>query len=403
MTATPTDGLARMTELEWTTAADTTSLGEAASGSAPIDVVSQPRGPGDGARLPGKGRIRWRFSLRQTAFLSGATIAGLLLRSSVAPFQPATSVAIPSSSTPSPAAAAAAVVSLPPPDLLKPLSPEEAAKENSERPFVSRPDTPASKFVLHGRAEDRERALNCLAQAVYYEAASEGVDGGRAVAQVVLNRMRHPGYPASICGVVYQGADRTTGCQFTFTCDGSLLRTPLASLWARSRKIAEDALSGRVYAPIGHATHYHADYVLPYWADSLDKTAQIGRHIFYRLRSTMGDPRSFFQRYAGVEPSPPRPAAALIIPPGAVTDELANALISDDISSHADEVEKASPPSSPLLIDSTRGTLLAGENADAARPAKKPKATSECPSAADRKQIAPIGANDLNASRAASC
>jgi spore germination cell wall hydrolase CwlJ-like protein len=91
----------------------------------------------------------------------------------------------------------------------------------------------------------------------------------------VLNRMRHPGYPASICGVVYQGADRTTGCQFTFTCDGSLLRTPLASLWARSRKIAEDALSGRVYAPIGHATHYHADYVLPYWADSLD-TYSIG-------------------------------------------------------------------------------------------------------------------------------
>ena len=123
------------------------------------------------------------------------------------------------------------VASLPPPNLLRPLTPEEAAKENADRPFVERPDSPASRFVLRTDKEDSERALTCLTQAVYYEAASEGADGGRAVAQVVLNRMRHPGYPASVCGVVYQGADRATGCQFTFTCDCSLLRTPVASLW----------------------------------------------------------------------------------------------------------------------------------------------------------------------------
>jgi len=203
----------------------------------------------------------------------------------------------------------------PPPNLLRPLSPDQAAKENATRPFVNRPDTPASRFVLRTDADDRERALTCLAQAIYYEAAGEGVDGGRAVAQVVLNRMHHPGFPASVCGVVYQGSDRPTGCQFTFTCDGSLLRTPVASLWARSRKIAEDALAGHVFAPVGHATHYHAEYVLPYWADSLDKTVQIGRHIFYRLRSVFGDSRSFFQHYAGSEPPVSKPGAALVLPP----------------------------------------------------------------------------------------
>src|SRR5438270_1491218 len=185
-------------------------------------------------------------------------------------------------------ASASQPLNLPPPDLLRPLSPEEAAKENSERPFVNRPDTPAAKFVLKAAPEDRERALTCLAQAVYYEAAGEGSEGERAVAQVVINRLHHPGYPASVCGVVYQGSERGTGCQFTFTCNGSLLRAPVPDLWTRARKIADAALSGNVFAPIGHATHYHAEYVLPYWADSLDKMVQIGRHIFYRLRSSLG-------------------------------------------------------------------------------------------------------------------
>src|SRR6478672_9025686 len=170
------------------------------------------------------------------------------------------------------ASAAPQPLNLPPPDLLRPLSPEEAAKENSERPFVKRPDSAAAKFVLKAGGDNREKALNCLTQAVYYEAASEGPDGERAVAQIVLNRMHHPGYPASVCGVIYQGSERGTGCQFTFTCDGSLLRTPAPALWTRARKIAEESLDGKVFATVGHATHYHADYVLPYWADSLDKT-----------------------------------------------------------------------------------------------------------------------------------
>jgi len=211
--------------------------------------------------------------------------------------------------------------------------------------------------------------------------------------------MRHPGYPASVCGVVYQGADRTTGCQFTFTCDGSLQRTPIALLWARSRKIAQEALEGRVYAPIGHATHYHADYVLPYWADSLDKTIQIGRHIFYRLRSTLGDSRSFFQRYAGTEPLPAQPANALLIPPADVTKELAAALISDDVTGKAAEVEKASPlPASPLLVDTVKGTLLADTGVATPTPSRKPKAQSNCEIGGEGKQLSPLGANDMRLS-----
>ena len=119
------------------------------------------------------------------------------------------------------------------------------------------------------------------------------------MAQVVLNRMRHPGFPSTVCGVVYQGSQLPTGCQFTFSCDGSLARAPIPSLWAQARKIAAEALAGRVFAPVGHSTHYHANYVLPYWADSLAKQVQIGRHIFYRLQGSLGTSAAFSQRYAG--------------------------------------------------------------------------------------------------------
>lgn len=291
-----------------------------------------------------------------------------------------------------------AALNLPPPNLLRPLSAEEATEKNQERPFVNRPDTSAGRFVLRSDTEGRERALTCLTQAVYYEAAGEGADGERAVAQVVLNRMRHPGYPASVCGVVYQGSERTTGCQFTFTCDGSLLRVPVDALWARSRKIAEEALAGRVFAPIGHATHYHADYVLPYWADSLDKTVQIGRHIFYRLRSSLGDSRSFFQRYAGSEPQIRPPEAAVVVPPERVTDELATALLSDGIAGPATDVEKASPqPSSSPLADSAGSTLFADGDAATSSKARTPNTSSDCPLGDQRKQLTPLRANDMRA------
>jgi hypothetical protein len=215
--------------------------------------------------------------------------------------------------------------------------------------------------------------------------------------------MRHPGYPPSVCGVVYQGAGRVTGCQFTFTCDGSLRRTPVASLWARSREIAKEALAGRVFAAVGHATHYHADYVIPYWADSLDKSVQIGRHIFYRFRSSLGDSRAFFQRYAGTEPPLPAPDAAVVIPAEAITPELASALISDSSAKATPDVEKASlAPSERPLIDSVHGTLLAdGDKVPAS--IRRPKSAADCP-ADDRRRLTPLGANEIRAgSNASTC
>ena len=159
----------------------------------------------------------------------------------------------------------------------------------------------ANPFFSHG-GTSHLRASNCLAQAIWYEAASESEAGKRAVAQVVLNRVAHPGWPGSVCGVVYQGSNRSTGCQFSFTCDGSLGRKAKGRSWREAQKIADEALSGSVYSPIGHATHYHTLWVNPYWASSLDHVGTIGAHRFYRNRGAGGDKRAFTQRYSGIEP-----------------------------------------------------------------------------------------------------
>ncbi len=195
----------------------------------------------------------------------------------------------------------------PPPLILQQVAPQQALKVNSEIPLASGPNPAASPFEFKGSATSRTQALNCLASAVYYEAGNQDTDGERAVAQVVLNRVRHPAFPNSVCGVVYQGSTRATGCQFTFTCDGSLAREPDADGWRRAWKVAEDALSGSVYAPVGWATHYHADYVLPTWASSMAKNAIVGAHLFYRWPGSWGQPAAFSDAYAGHEPS----AAAL--------------------------------------------------------------------------------------------
>jgi spore germination cell wall hydrolase CwlJ-like protein len=191
----------------------------------------------------------------------------------------------------------------PPPLLVRELAPEDALQVNQTIPLINGPNPAAAPFRLAAAsAAAKERAIECLTSAVYYEAGSEDVDGQRAVAQVVLNRVRHAAFPANVCGVVFQGSTRATGCQFTFTCDGSLARRPSEAGWARARKIAEAALAGAVYEPVGYATHYHANYVVPYWASSLAKNAVVGAHIFYRWAGGWGRPASFSKRYAGVEP-----------------------------------------------------------------------------------------------------
>jgi spore germination cell wall hydrolase CwlJ-like protein len=193
----------------------------------------------------------------------------------------------------------------PPPEplLLKPVAPVEAIAINTSIPVSTLPNPRAASIVFRARTPiDQMRSLDCLAQAIYYEARSESEDGQRAVAQVVLNRLRHPTYPSTVCGVVYQGSERRTGCQFTFTCDGSLAVPAGGPNWARARRLAAEALAGKVYGPVGHATHYHTVAVLPYWASSLVKSAVIGAHIFYRWSGAWGQPVAFRQRYAGVEP-----------------------------------------------------------------------------------------------------
>jgi spore germination cell wall hydrolase CwlJ-like protein len=184
------------------------------------------------------------------------------------------------------------------------LTPIEATERNEAIPFAKNSVVGARPFQLFGqRPETGLTALKCLTQAVYHEAAYEPLAGRRAVAQVVLNRMRHPAFPNSVCGVVYQGVNRPV-CQFSFTCDGSLRRRINPSAWAEAEMVARDALNGHVEASVGYATHYHANYVFPYWAPKLVKLAKIGAHIFYRWPGGWGLPRSFTDAYAGQEAIP---------------------------------------------------------------------------------------------------
>ena len=190
---------------------------------------------------------------------------------------------------------------------------EEAVKINQSIPEISERITSAKPFrVPSGAAAQlsRSSAINCLTSAIYYEAATESEEGQRAVAQVVLNRVRHPAYPKSICGVVFQGSERTTGCQFSFTCDGSMARVPNPAIWNRAKRYATEAISGTVEPSVGNATHYHTIWIVPYWAKSLVKLRTVGAHIFYRWPGYWGQPGAFKGRYAGEDLSAAVPEQA---------------------------------------------------------------------------------------------
>jgi len=206
------------------------------------------------------------------------------------------------------------------PNQIRDLAPETALQVNSTIPLAGGPNPAATPFTFgKSSVESRARALECLTSAIYYEAAQEPADGQRGVAQVILNRVRHPAFPNSVCGVVYEGSTRPTGCQFTFTCDGSMARAPMPDLWNRARKVAEEALKGVVYAPVGLATHYHANYVVPYWASSLVKTSVQGAHIFYRWPGGWGRPAAFNDRWTGVEGNPASLRLAALSAPHSIT------------------------------------------------------------------------------------
>jgi len=138
------------------------------------------------------------------------------------------------------------------------------------------------------QAERQARERKCLADAIYYEARSETRSSRLAVAEVVLNRTRHPLYPDTICDVVYQGSHRTTGCQFSFTCDGSMAIRPRGQAWREANSLAAYAMLGLPESYTDGATHYHANYVMPYWAPNLVQTSVVGTHIFYRFPGKAG-------------------------------------------------------------------------------------------------------------------
>ena len=189
------------------------------------------------------------------------------------------------------------------------VAPEAAAAINAAVPDADEPIIPATSFSLATplvAAQSKMLAIDCLTAAVYYEAASEDMTGQRAVAQVVLNRVRHPAFPNSVCGVVFQGSERITGCQFSFTCDGSMARRPSNTGWARAQAVAAMALAGYVEPSVGLATHYHTVWVVPYWSSSLTKLRTLGTHIFYRWAGRNGTPAAFTNRYSGLEQIPLR-------------------------------------------------------------------------------------------------
>lgn len=152
--------------------------------------------------------------------------------------------------------------------------------------------TPARPFRMAG-ALDQSRDLDCLTRAAYYEARGEGKDGMKAVVQVVLNRVRHPSFPNSVCGVVYQGSNRSSGCQFSFTCNGSMRGTVNRTAWDRAREVASKALSGQVFAAVGNATHFHTTAVSPGWRNNLVRVTQVGDHYFYRYGGRSGQQDAF--------------------------------------------------------------------------------------------------------------
>jgi len=152
---------------------------------------------------------------------------------------------------------------------------------------LSAPDTaaPPVRAVAAMQFKNASRSdSDCLTQAVYYEARGEGVDGMRAVAQVILNRVRHPAYPKTICGVVYQGAYQRTSCQFSFVCNGAMGAPVESWAWRRAKTVADAALDGYVMPAVGASTSFHTTGVKPGWGGTMDRVAQVGSHIFYQFR-----------------------------------------------------------------------------------------------------------------------
>ena len=234
----------------------------------------------------------------------------------------------------------------PPPALLAAADagPTIAVDLTAAPPFLAAAANPA----------DAERALQCLTAAIYYEARSEPIEGQEAVAQVVLNRVRNPAFPNSVCGTVFEGSSRETGCQFTFTCDGSITPYHQPAAWERARRIAAAALAGFVYEPVGAATYYHTTAVHPWWDAKVQQVAHIGAHVFFQLPGAWGSSLAFRQSYGGVEPSP----AVAVRTPEKATAEFIEAIESGVRIHRAAEEAVVSPADDPAAPAAAAPTLV---------------------------------------------
>lgn len=147
------------------------------------------------------------------------------------------------------------------------------------------PNTHSWMFKPMPAAVQTEEQQACLARGIYFEARGEPVEGQAAVAQVILNRVKNPAYPSSVCGVVYQNKKWRNRCQFSFACDGLRDSIKSQNSWKTAQRVAKEVSTGEIWLEeVGDSTHYHATYVRPRWARSMKKVDKIGRHIFYRTR-----------------------------------------------------------------------------------------------------------------------
>lgn len=142
------------------------------------------------------------------------------------------------------------------------------------------------------KASDENGEAFCLAQNIYFESGNQPMVGKIAVSHVVLNRVESDLYPDTICDVVYQAEMRENWkgdivpvrnrCQFSWYCDGKSDDPVDSKTWIASMQLARRIIQGEWSDITEGATHYHADFVYPYWADSLNRTTTIDNHIFYK-------------------------------------------------------------------------------------------------------------------------
>lgn len=134
--------------------------------------------------------------------------------------------------------------------------------------------------------EDINKAIQCLALNIYFETHAISMADAMAVSDVVMNRVEHSYYPNEVCAVIQQGYKKGSNvCQFSWYCDGKADNPTNHEAWERSRKYARDFYVHGLYVGITEgSTHYHAHYVKPYWAPTLDRVTRIGSHIFYRMK-----------------------------------------------------------------------------------------------------------------------